>query len=91
MKVIQFYIWADKDLVNTKGTSPGMESAKRLQERMKEFFAKRYPTSELIIKVFEPDFDIPVGKKGVDWNDVLKLTGPDGFPVKWAPECLAQL
>ncbi|EMV2615823.1 hypothetical protein AAB240_004988, partial [Escherichia coli] len=71
--------------------SPGMESAKRLQERMKEFFAKRYPTSELTIKVFEPDFDIPVGKKGVDWNDVLKLTGPDGFPVKWAPECLAQL
>ena len=91
VKVIQFYIWADKDLVNTKGTSPGMESAKRLQERMKEFFAKRYPTSELTIKVFEPDFDIPEGTKGIDWNEVLKLTGPDGFPVKWAPECLAQL
>ncbi|MGV7963787.1 toprim domain-containing protein [Photorhabdus tasmaniensis] len=90
-KVINFYIWADKDIANTKGNCAGMASAKRLQNRMEDFFAKRYLASELIVRVFEPACDIPKGKKGVDWNDVLKATGSDGFPIKWAPEFLDQL
>ncbi|MDM5002558.1 hypothetical protein [Escherichia albertii] len=53
--------------------------------------AKRYPASKLTIEVFEPAQDIPDGKKGIDWNDVLQLTGQDGFPIHWAPECLNQL
>ncbi|MCW4868896.1 hypothetical protein M7820_22905, partial [Enterobacter hormaechei subsp. xiangfangensis] len=57
----------------------------------KPFLAKRYPASKLTIEVFEPAQDIPDGKKGIDWNDVLQLTGQDGFPIHWAPECLNQL
>lgn len=91
VNAIQLYIWADKDRVNTRGVCPGMQAAEKLQTRMKEFFAKRYPASELTIEVFEPGFDIPEGKKGIDWNDVLRLAGPEGFPVKWEPELLAQL
>ncbi|MGU6064091.1 hypothetical protein ACV0OC_18005, partial [Enterobacter hormaechei] len=76
---------------NSQGTRAGIEAAQRLQSRMVEFLAKRYPASKLTIEVFEPAQDIPDGKKGIDWNDVLQLTGQDGFPIHWAPECLNQL
>lgn len=91
VKYINFYIWADKDIANSQGTRAGIEAAQRLQSRMVEFLAKRYPASKLTIEVFEPAQDIPDGKKGIDWNDVLQLTGQDGFPIHWAPECLNQL
>lgn len=91
VKSINFYIWADKDIANSQGTRAGIEAAQRLQSRMVEFLAKRYPASKLTIEVFEPAQDIPDGKKGIDWNDVLQLTGQDGFPIHWAPECLNQL
>lgn len=28
-----------------------------------------------------PELEIPDGKKGIDWNDVLNITGKSGFPV----------
>ncbi|MCW1829812.1 toprim domain-containing protein [Enterobacter asburiae] len=91
VKTIQFYIWSDKDRANSQGLCAGREAANKLQARMTEFLTKRYPASELTVTVFEPDSEIPEGKKGIDWNDVLNLAGPDGFPVIWGPSKLAQL
>lgn len=91
VKAINLYIWADKDRKNSVGVYPGREAAVKLQARMNDFLTKRYPASKLTIEVLEPARDIPEGKKGVDWNDVLKLEGPEGFPIRWAPEYLTQL
>ncbi|MCV5062818.1 toprim domain-containing protein, partial [Escherichia coli] len=49
VKSINFYIWADKDIANSQGTRAGIEAAQRLQSRMVEFLAKRYPASKLTI------------------------------------------
>ncbi len=91
VKIIQFYIWSDKDRANSLGLCAGREAANKLQARMTEFLAKRYPDTELTVTVFEPDSEIPEGTKGIDWNDVLNLAGPEGFPINWAPSTLAQL
>jgi hypothetical protein len=91
VKAIQFYIWSDKDRANSQGLCAGREAANKLQTRMTEFLAKRYPASVLTVTVFEPGSEIPEGKKGIDWNDVLNLAGSEGFPIVWEPSILAQL
>lgn len=80
---IELSIWADKDRVNPKtGDAAGEVAAQVLKSRMEPFFAERYPDAKVLIHIFLPELDIPDGKKGVDWNDVLLLNGTDAFPGK---------
>jgi len=91
VKEINFSIWADKDKANDKGVTVGLEAAKKLQERMITFLKTRYPNANIIVVVYVPEMDIPEGKKGVDWNDVLQTSGPAGFPVGLTEEYYSYL
>lgn len=65
--VEQLVIWADKDR-----SGAGIEAAKELKKRMWEI---GLPT-----KILLPTLDIPDSAKGVDWNDVWRKLGQNGFP-----------
>lgn len=78
---INLSIWADKDRANEKGVTVGLEAANKLKDRITTILKSRYPKANLIVVVYVPDMEIPEGKKGVDWNDVLQISGPAGFPV----------
>lgn len=61
-------IFADSDASKT-----GQKAALTLRQRLLE--------SGLVVRVYLPyKGQIPSGKKGVDWNDVLLKDGPSGFP-----------
>ncbi|MDK1366595.1 toprim domain-containing protein, partial [Klebsiella quasipneumoniae] len=80
---IELTIWADKDRVNPKtGNAAGETAAQVLKTRMEPLFAARYPHANVHVHIFLPEIDIPDGKKGVDWNDVLILNGTETFPGK---------
>lgn len=66
-------IFADKD-----ASGVGDEAAEKLRRRLAEkgFIA-------VICRIPDP---IPVGDKGIDWNDMLKRTGAGAFPCRKA-EC----
>ena len=63
----RFIIWADLDRSLT-GQSKAMALAARLAD------------SGLEVAIATPSGLIAKGSKGIDWNDVLKAHGPDGFP-----------
>jgi phage/plasmid primase-like uncharacterized protein len=63
-------IFADLDRSGT-----GLRSAEKLGERLTVMGV----TWEIVI----PEGPIPEGEKGVDWNDVYKKQGVQGFPVEW--------
>ncbi len=65
--VEQLVIWADKDR-----SGAGLEAAKELKRRMWE---KGIPA-----KILLPPLEIPENAKGVDWNDVWRQMGQNGFP-----------
>lgn len=65
--VKRFIIWADLDRSLT-GQSKAMALAARLAD------------SGLEVAIATPSGLIAKGSKGIDWNDVLKAHGPDGFP-----------
>jgi putative DNA primase/helicase len=70
-------IFADLDRSGT-----GLRSAEVLAERLSTTLdenGKPKWTVEIVI----PEGPIPDGEKGVDWNDVLKKQGVDGFPSRW--------
>lgn len=69
------FIWADLDRAH-RGKRRGQEAAKKLIERL----AQRGIRSQ----TFLPPLPIPVGAKGVDWNDVWALMRFDGFPSRLA-------
>ncbi|MDW3775462.1 toprim domain-containing protein [Kluyvera cryocrescens] len=80
---IELTIWADKDRVNPNtGNAAGETAAQVLKNRMEPLFAARYPHANVHVHIFLPEIDIPDGKKGVDWNDVLILNGTEAFPGK---------
>jgi hypothetical protein len=60
-------IWADKDR-----SFAGEKAAKTLEERALEKGIK--------CKILLPSMNIPDGKKGLDWNDVLMYLGENAFP-----------
>lgn len=62
-------IFADKDASNT-----GQTAARKLAVRLNE-------TAKAVGLVLEPADAIPAEAKGIDWNDVLRTKGADGFPV----------
>ena len=62
-------IFADKDKSET-----GALAAEALRKRLAD-------EGRLAVIVNIPDA-IPSGSKGIDWNDVLMLKGPDAFPVR---------
>lgn len=82
-QLIELSIWADKDRINPiTGKAAGEAAAQVLKSRMEPLFAERYPDAKVTVHVFLPELDIPDGAKGVDWNDVLTLKGPEAFPAK---------
>lgn len=62
-------IFADKDLNGT-----GAQAAEVLRKRLAA-------EGRLALIVSIPDA-IPSGAKGIDWNDVLQMRGPEAFPVR---------
>lgn len=62
-------IFADKDKSET-----GAQAAEALRKRMVE-------EGRFAVIINIPDA-IPSGSKGIDWNDVLLLKGPEAFPVR---------
>ncbi len=60
-------IMADKDR-----SGAGAQAAEKLKARMEE--------NGLAAFIFMPEDEIPEGAKGIDWNDVLRERGPQGFP-----------
>lgn len=66
--VEEVWIWADHDR-----SKRGVEAAKVLKRRLWE--------KGISARILLPAMPIPPGKKGVDWNDVLKEQGVYGFPA----------
>ncbi|EKA5635822.1 toprim domain-containing protein [Vibrio navarrensis] len=69
------FIWADKDikrLINDKWVEPGLDAAMTLAENLEE--------SDVWPVIMYPTFDIPEGRKSIDWNDVLVEHGETAFP-----------
>ena len=66
--VEEVWIWADHDR-----SKRGIEAAKVLKMRLWE--------RKMTARIMLPAMPIPEGKKGVDWNDVLKEQGSYGFPA----------
>lgn len=69
--VERVFIFADKD-----ASKVGENAAQSLKERLTE--------KGLEVRIFLPSMSIPEGAHGVDWNDVLAIDGPAGFPVRAA-------
>ncbi|MBC8737270.1 zinc-binding protein [Paraburkholderia sp. UCT31] len=69
-------IWADLDRPAAKtGIRGGEQAANKL--------AKRLETAGKTYEILYPHRQIPDGKKGVDWLDVLVDDGLEGFPHEW--------
>lgn len=63
-------IWADLDV-----SQRGIQAAEAL--------AKRVEANGMTCEICLPFEEIPEGSKGVDWLDVLRTRGINGFPAKW--------
>lgn len=72
--VSQVLVFADKDRPSRQHPSGhGQEAARNL--------VRRLWASGIQAGAIAPSIDIPEGRKGVDWLDVLNLVGKAGFPV----------
>ncbi len=74
----RLHIWADKDVARNPqdGLPVGEHYARQLATRM----AHEDIPAEIIL----PRYQIPEGRKGLDWNDVLAHKGPEGFTMRRA-------
>lgn len=71
--VTEVVIWADKDRPSANtGVTAGTHAAEQLKRRLWQMKVKA--------RIQVPTLEIPEGKKGVDWNDVLLHQGAYGFP-----------
>lgn len=59
-RIAEVSLWIDKD-----------KSGRGKQAAIKA--AKRFASEGRRVKLVEPPFPIPVGAKGIDWNDVLRM------------------
>lgn len=75
-------IFADLDR-----SGKGLSSAEKLEGRLIEENKKReadgWKLPRITMEIVIPEGPIPEGEKGVDWNDVLKKQGVQGFPERW--------